>query len=204
MMMRTFLTAGLMALISASAQAQLQPHYCPDPGDVWVVETEFPDAPGWRHAARVRGNNLDGSDRMRRPIPSGRITARPATSPRGQSSTPTANRPLVAPMLTHDRAVSIRESTDPNSRDLPPVIAVLDWVRVETRSSSLVCRYSLDDGASYGRHATVSIPINRRDCLPLHNNTAWSYDSNAGGEVCNEARTSCQFYCSAERVLESW
>ncbi|MFY0636961.1 hypothetical protein [Maricaulis maris] len=204
-MLVRFLVGGFLAgLVSASAQAQLQPYYCPDPADVWVVETEFPDAPGWRHAARVRGNELGVSDTMRRPIPSGRITARPATGPRGQSSVPTANRPLVAPMLTHDRAVSIRESTDPASPDLAPVIAVLDWVRVETRSSSLVCRYSLDDGASYGRHATVSIPINRRDCLPLHNNTAWSYDSNAGGEVCNEERTSCQFYCAAEQVLESW
>lgn len=204
-MLVRFLVGGFLAgLVSASAQAQLQPYYCPDPADVWVVETEFPDASGWRYAARVRGNELGGSDTMRRPVPSGRITARPATGPRGRSSAPTSNRPRVAPMLTHDRAVSLRESTDPNSPDLPPVIAVLDWVRVETRSSNLVCRYSLDDDASYGRHATVSIPINRRECLPLHNNTDWGYDSNVGGEACNAARATCQFYCGSERVLESW
>ncbi len=202
--MRTILIAALVTLVSASAQAQLQPYFCPDPADVWVVETEFPDAPGYRHAARVRGNELGVSNSIRRPIPAGRIAAHRATGPRDRSATPTANRARVAPMLTHDRAVGIRESIAPDSPDLPPVIAVLDWVRVEAGSGHLVCRYNLDDDASHGLHATVSIPINRRDCEPLYNTIDWRHDSNVGGEACDASRTSCQFHCGSEPVLESW
>ena len=59
-MIRTILTGALtgvlMALLPASAEARQQPYFCPAPEDVWIMDKEFPEAPGWRHEARVRGN----------------------------------------------------------------------------------------------------------------------------------------------------
>ena len=209
MMIRTILTGALtgvlMALLPASAEARQQPYFCPAPEDVWIMDKEFPEAPGWRHEARVRGNALGAlsteSGRQTRP---GRVPLRPATGVRGQSPSPTQSRPIVAPMLTHARAVGVEPHAFVSDPDLPPVMAALDWISAEAGQYSLYCRYSLQDGEASGHHATATLPVNRQDCQAQPGTMIWQYDRQVGGQACDASRTACVFVCGTEAVMESW
>ncbi|OLF72401.1 hypothetical protein AWH62_11270 [Maricaulis sp. W15] len=204
-MMRIILIAGLMALTTATAGAQQQPYFCPAPEDVWVMDKEFPDAPAWRYEARVRGNALgaDSTDfrRQSRPV---RVPTRPASSVRGRAPSTTQNRPIVAPMLTHARAVGVDANPFVSNPDMPPVMAALEWVAAEAGQFGSVCRYSLQDGQPGGRNATATIPINRRDCEAQPGTMVWRHDSQVSGWSCDASRTDCLFFCAAEAVLETW
>ncbi|WP_339336057.1 hypothetical protein [uncultured Maricaulis sp.] len=209
MMMRSILTGALtgvlLALLPVSAEAQQQPYFCPAPEDVWVMDKEFPEAPAWRHEARVRGNALGAasteSGRQTRP---GRVPFRPATGMRGQSPSSTQNRPIVAPMLTHARTVGVNAHAFAANHDLPPVMAALEWIAAEAGQYRTICRYSLQDGEANGHHATATLPVNRRDCQAQAGTMVWQYDSQVGGQACNASRTECVIVCGTEAVMESW
>jgi len=205
MLTRALTVAVLLALAPETAQAQQEPYFCPAPQDVWVMDKEFPDAPAWRHEARVRGNALGAvSTEPGRQARPGRAPLRPATGVRGRSPATTQNRPTVAPMLTHARAVNVQVNAFVSDPDLPPVIAALEWIEAEAGQYGTVCRYSLQDGRTDGRNATATIPINRHDCEAQPGTMVWQYDAQVGGQSCDASRMECLIVCGTEAVLETW
>ncbi|WP_421785240.1 hypothetical protein [Hyphobacterium sp.] len=202
--MRIFLSASAILMAAPPALSQ-QSFYCPPPEDVWVVEKEFPEAPAWQYEARVRGHWVADARVMRRPVPNGPspTEARIRGTPAARSS-----RPRAAPMLTHDRAVTVDDGSigADELMPLPPVMAAREWLRVEESGDILRCRYRLDDGrgldARFPTAVDALIPINRQSCTP--NSAGWGFDAALSVEQCNTSRTGCLFICAETPVLESW
>lgn len=212
-----------IALLTGAANAQEWPFFCPPPEDVWVIGKEFPEATAWTHEARVRGNTgIMAEIAPRRPVSAG---LRPARSGRGQPSMAAQSRPRQAPMLTHDRAVSVQDSTvsQIDVADMLPVMPALEWLRTEIRGINIdgrqvqpLCIYALQDGRDHQqvgvRPLEAMIPVNLRDCREPQSGyltdqldivTLWEPDRD-GVLACDAGRTACHFPCAAELVLESW
>ncbi|WP_420430787.1 hypothetical protein [Hyphobacterium sp.] len=198
-------TAALAVLTCAPAALGQQSFYCPSPEDVWIVEKEFPEAPAWQYEARIAGHWVAADVVVRRSVPTGRDASGTRNRP---SPAVAASRPRAAPMLTHDRAVNVHEprAYSGEAIDYPPVMPALEWLGVTFDQSTMVCRYTIDDGREHDPPRSYPsegrIPVNRQSCGP--NSRGWRYDSMAGGEVCSESRTSCQFTCVDTPILDSW
>lgn len=211
-----FYAGFAIALLTGSAEAQYQSFHCPPAGDVWIVEKEFPESSGWTHEARVRGNTVLMTERsLFRPAPTGLRPARPG---RDQTTVSTRNRPRVAPMLTHDRAISVDDTSAHFAElaDLPPVMPALEWLHTEFTEDGASCTYTLQDGRDHQqfgvRPAEATIPSNLRNCGEPQREylddvnglvTNWQYNSN-GHLVCDASRTACHFSCTSETILERW
>jgi len=210
MQMRALILVLSFGAASTAAGAQMQPYFCPPAEGVWVIEREYPEAPAWNYEARVQGNDAAGETTGASRVAAARRAPNRNPRPtRGPGNTPTENRPRVAPMLTHERAVGVAdESADwVDNPSLPPVMSARNWLRVEMTSYGIQCRYSLEDGRTHSgavRPVEAVIPINRRNCEPLMNTPDWRYDAMASGQICDTTRNTCQFYCSADAVLERW
>lgn len=198
-------TAVLAVLASAPAALAQQSFFCPPPENVWIVEKEFPEAPAWQHEARVDGHWVTTDLVVRRSALAGRDASGTRNRP---SPAVAASRPRAAPMLTHDRTVSVHEPRGyiGEEIDYPPVMPALEWLGVMFNQTAIVCRYAIDDGREHDPPRSYSsegsIPVNRQSCSP--NSRDWRYDSMAGGEVCSASRTSCQFTCGESPILDSW
>ncbi len=212
-----------IALLAGTAKAQEWSYFCPPAEDVWVIEKEFPEAPAWTYEARIRGNTEIMAETAPRRLTSSGLL--PARSGRGQPSASTRNRPRVAPMLTHDRAILVDDSSAyfTELADLPPVMPALEWLRTEVRDiraggsqAQPMCIYALQDGRDHQqfgvRPAEAVIPVNLRDCGEPQSGyltdqleivTLWEPDRD-GNLVCDTGRTDCHVPCSAELVLERW
>jgi hypothetical protein len=210
-----------IALLTGTAKAQDFPYFCPPPEDIWIVEKEFPEAIAWTHEARIRGNaGIMAETAPRRPASAG---LRPARSGRVQPSMAAQARPRPAPMLTHDRAVGVQETTvsQTDLADLPPVMPALEWLRTEIREINAdggqpSCIYALQDGRDHQqfgvRPVEAVIPVNLRDCREPQRSyltdqldivTLWEPDWD-GVLACDTGRTACHFPCTSETILERW
>lgn len=211
-----FYTSFALSLLTGYAEAQYQPYHCPPAEDVWIVEKEFPEVSGRDHEARVRGNTVIMAEAtLRRPVRTGLRPARPG---RSQFSAAAQSRPRVAPMLTHDGAVSVDDSSASYAElsDLPPVMPALEWLRAEFTEYGVRCIYTLQDGRDYQqfglRPAEGMIPPNLRHCGEPQREylddvnglvTIWRFGFD-GNLVCDAGRTICHFPCTPEMILESW